>query len=236
LKAVFRFDRDIFRESLDSLSIRVIMLGSHWSNGLFLIVLFTQTNVGLYLQADKLFYAGVGSFAFLSQELVRLGTAGHFRRVRWYVVGASCFVASSIVSLFFALTTPFFLKLVFSQSYVDAAEPLRWMLLGFPLLATNFTLVNAYLHNRRHDRFALKLASLAALGNLLIIAVAYAIMRPNVAAFGVLASEGAVFLLLAYTLQKGVQTADDNVSKGVAHTARLQPVCSASAHITRSRE
>lgn len=235
LKTVFHLDRDIFRESLDSLSIRLIMLGSHWSNGLFLVVLFTQTHVGLYLQADKLFYAGVGSFAFLSQELVRLATAGHFQRVRWFVLGASCFVASSVVSIFFAMTAPFFLKLVFSANYVDAAEPLRWMLLGFPLLATNFTLGNAYLHHRRHDGFALKLASVAAIGNLLVVAVAYATMRPNVAAFGVLASEGAVFLLLAYTLQKGVQTAGDNVSKAVPHTAVLQPVRSVSAHLTRSR-
>src|SRR5262249_18533350 len=33
---VFRLDRDIFRESLASLGIRLIMLGSHWSNGFFL--------------------------------------------------------------------------------------------------------------------------------------------------------------------------------------------------------
>ena len=80
--AVFRFDRDIFRESLASLGIKLILLVSHNSNGFFLVVLFTQSEIGLYLQADKLFYAGVGTFAFLSQEVVRLATAGHFRRVR----------------------------------------------------------------------------------------------------------------------------------------------------------
>lgn len=234
-KTVLHLDRDIFRESLDSLSIRLIMLGSHWSNGLFVVVLFTQAHVGLYLQADKLFYAGVGSFAFLSQELVRLATAGHFQRVRWYVLGGICFIASSVVSLFFAITAPFFLKLVFSENYVDAAEPLRWMLLGFPLLATNFALGNAYLHHRHHDGFALKLASIAAFGNLLIVALAYATMRPYVTAFGVLASEGAVFLFLAYTLQRGVQTARDNVPKAMPHSAVLQPVRSASSHATRGR-
>lgn len=233
-KSVFRFDRDIFRESLDSLAIRLIMLGSHWSNGLFLVVLFTQSHVGLYLQADKLFYAGVGTLAFLSQELVRLATAGHFQKVKWYVMGASCFVISVIVSLFFAFTSPFFLKLAFSAKYVDAAETLRWMLLGFPLLATNFALGNAYLHHRRHDGFALKLASVAAIGNLLVVAVAYITMRPSLAAFGVLVSESAVFLLLAYTLQKGAQTAGDNVPKTMTPTAVLQPVRSTSSFVARS--
>lgn len=233
-KSVFRFDRDIFRESLDSLAIRLIMLGSHWSNGLFLVVLFTQSHVGLYLQADKLFYAGVGTLAFLSQELVRLATAGHFQKVKWYVMGASCFAISVIVSLFFAFTAPFFLKLAFSAKYVDAAETLRWMLLGFPLLATNFALGNAYLHHRRHDGFALKLASVAAIGNLLVVAVAYITMRPSLAAFGVLVSESAVFLLLAYTLQKGAQTAGDNVPKAMTPTAVLQPVRSTSSFVTRS--
>lgn len=235
LKVIFRFDRDIFRESLDSLAIRLIMLGSHWSNGLFLVVLFTQTHVGLYLQADKLFYAGVGTFAFLSQELVRLATAGHFQKVRWYVMGASFFVISVIVSLFFAFTAPFFLKLAFSAKYVDAAEPLRWMLLGFPLLATNFALGNAYLHHRRHDGFALKLASVAAIGNLLVVAVAYITMRPSLAAFGVLVSEAAVFLLLAYTLQKGAQTAGDSHPKALTPTPVLQPVRSTSTFIARGR-
>jgi hypothetical protein len=232
---VFRLDRDIFRESLDSLGIRLIMLGSHWSNGLFLVVLFTQAEVGLYLQADKLFYAGVGSFAFLSQELVRLATAGHFQRVRWYVLGAICFVAASVVSVFFAFTAPFFLKLVFSASYVGAAEPLRCMLLGFPLLATNFTLGNAYLHHRRHDGFALKLASLAAIGNLLTVAAAYFMMRPNAAAFGVIASEAAVFLLMAYTLRKGVHTEGDNASKTAKRATLLQPGSNTSALIAGSR-
>jgi O-antigen/teichoic acid export membrane protein len=220
---VFRLDRDIFRESLDSLGIRLILLGSHWSNGLFVVVLFTQAEVGMYLQADKLFYAGVGSFAFLAQELVRLATAGHFQRVRWYVLGASCFALFSVVSIFFALTAPFFLKLVFSASYVGATEPLRWMLLGFPILATNFTLGNAYLHHRRHDGFALKLCSLAAFGNLLTVATAYFMMRPNAAAFGVIASEGAVFLFMAYTLRKGVQTEGDNAAKPAKRPAPLQP-------------
>jgi hypothetical protein len=221
--AVFRLDWDIFRESLASLGIRLIMLGSHWSNGFFLVVLFTQDEVGMYLQADKLFYAGVGSFAFLAQGLVRLAVAGHFQRVRWYVLGASCFVIFSVVAIFFALTAPFFLKLVFSASYVGATEPLRRMLLGFPILTTNFTLVGAYLHHRRHDVFALKLASLAAFGNLLTVAAAYFMMRPNAAAFGVIASEGAVFLFLAYTLRKGVQTEGDNAPKPAKRPAPLQP-------------
>ena len=203
--AVFRLDRDIFRESLASLGIKLIMLGSHWSNGFFLVVLFTQGEVGMYLQADKLFYAGVGSFAFLSQELVRLATAGHFERVRWYVLAASCFLISSVVALCFAISAPFFLKLVFSASYVAAAEPLRWMLIGFPLLATNFTLANAYLHHRRHDGFALRVASIAAFANLLIVAAAYFTMHPNAAAFGVIASEGAVLVFLVSTFRKGVQ-------------------------------
>ncbi len=224
---VFRFDRDILYESLDSLGIRLIMLGSHWSNGLFLVVLFTQADVGLYLQADKLFYAGVGSFAFLAQELVRLATAGHFLRVRWYIFAAICFVVSAVVSIFFAHTAPFFLKLMFSASYVGATEPLRWMMLGFPLLATNFALGNAYLHHRRHDGFALKMASLAAFANLLTVAAAYFMARPNVAAFGVVASEGAVFLLVAYTLQKGVQAEGDHAP--AKRAALLQLASSVSA-------
>jgi O-antigen/teichoic acid export membrane protein len=219
---VFHLNRDIFRESLDSLGIRLIMLGSHWSNGLFVVVLFTQAEVGMYLQADKLFYAGVGSFAFLSQELVRLATAGHFQRVRWYVLGAGCFAIFSVVSIVFALTAPFFLKLVFSASYVGATEPLRWMLLGFPILATNFTLGNAYLHHRHHDGFALRLSSLAAFGNLLTVAAAYFMMRPNAAAFGVIVSEGVVFLFLAYTLGKGVRTAGDNAHKVAKRAPPLQ--------------
>lgn len=237
--SVFCLDRDIFRESLDSLGIRLIMLGSHWSNGLFIIVLFTQADVGLYLQADKLFYAGVGSFAFLAQELVRLGTAGHFQRVRWYVLAAICFVASSAASVFFAFTALFFLKLVFSASYVGAAEPLRWMLLGFPLLATNFTLGNAYLHHRRHDGFALKLASVAAFGNLLTVATAYFMTRPNVAAFGVIASEAAVFVLLACTLQKSVQTESDSVAskaEAAKRGALPQPASKTSALVASSRD
>jgi hypothetical protein len=203
--AVFRFDRDIFHESLASLGIKLIMLGSHWSNGFFLVVLFTQGEVGMYLQADKLFYAGVGSFAFLSQELVRLATAGHFQRVRWYILAAGCFLISSVVAICFALSASFFLKLVFSANYVAAAEPLRWMLIGFPLLATNFTLANAYFHHRRHDGFALKVASVAAFANLLTVAAAYFMMRPNAAAFGVIASEWAVFVFLVSTFRKGVQ-------------------------------
>jgi O-antigen/teichoic acid export membrane protein len=211
------------------------MLGSHWSNGLFVVVLFTQAEVGMYLQADKLFYAGVGSFAFLSQELVRLATAGHFQHVRWYVLGAICFVTASVVSIGFALSAPFFLKLVFSASYVGATEPLRWMLLGFPLLATNFTLGNAYLHHRRHDGFALKLSSLAAFGNLLTVAAAYFMMRPNTAAFGVIAGEGTVFLFLAYTLRKGVQTEGDNAAKAANLGALLQSGSNTSALIAGSR-
>jgi O-antigen/teichoic acid export membrane protein len=232
---VFRLDRDIFRESLPSMGIRLIMLGSHWSNGFFLVALFTQSEVGMYLQADKLFYAGVGSFAFLSQELVRLATAGHFQRVRWYVLAASCFLISSVVAICFAISASFFLKLVFSASYVAAAEPLRWMLIGFPLLATNFTLGNAYLHHRRHDGFALKLASLAAFANLLIVAAAYFMMRPNAAAFGVIASEGAVFVFLASMFRKGVQIEGHNASKAAKRAAPLQPSSNTSALIASSK-
>ena len=226
---VFRFDRDIFHESLASIGIRLVMLALHWSNGFFLVVLFTQGEVGMYLQADKLFYAGVGSFAFLSQELVRLATAGHFQRVRWYVLAASCFLISSVVATCFAISAPFFLKLVFSASYVAAAEPLRWMLIGFPLLTTNFTLANAYLHHRRHDGFSLKLASIAAFANLLIVAAAYFMMRPNVAAFGVIASEGAVFVFLASTFQKRVQIEGDNASKAAERAAPHQSNSNTSA-------
>jgi hypothetical protein len=226
---VFRLDRDIFRESLASLGIKLIMLGSHWSNGFFLVVLFTQAELGLYLQADKLFYAGVGSFAFLSQELVRLAIAGHFQRVRWYALAAGCFLVSSVAAICFAISAPFFLKLLFSASYVAAAEPLRWMLIGFPLLATNFTLGNVYLHHRRHDGFALKLASLAVFANLFTVAAAYFLMRPNAAAFGVIASEGTVFLFLAFTFGKGVLTEGDNASKAAKRAALVQPSSDTSA-------
>jgi hypothetical protein len=190
---VFRLDRDIFRESLASLGIRLIMLGSHWSNG------------------------------------------GHFQRVRWYVLAASCFLISSIVAICFAISASFFLKLVFSANSVAAAEPLRWMLIGFPLLATNFTLANAYLHHRRHDGFTLKVASLAAFANLLTVAAAYFMMRPNAAAFGVIASEGAVFVFLASTFRKGVQTEGDNASKATKRAALLQPSSNTSALIASSR-
>lgn len=219
---MFRLDREIFRESLASLGIRVIMLGSHWSNGFFLVVLFTQAEVGMYLQADKLFYGGVGSFAFLAQELVRLASAGHFQGVRWYVLAASCFLMSFVVAVCFAISAPFFLKLVFSAGYIAAAEPLRCMLIGFPLLATNFTLSNAYLHRRHHDGFALKMASVAVFANLATVAAAYFLMRPNAAAFGVIASEGAVFVFLAYTFRKGVQTEGENAFEAVKHAALVQ--------------
>jgi O-antigen/teichoic acid export membrane protein len=220
---VFRFDRNIFRESLASLAIKLVLLASHNSNGFFLVVLFTQSEVGMYLQADKLFYAGVGSFAFLSQEVVRLATAGHFQRVPWHVLAASCFVISSVLAICFAISAPFFLKLAFSESYVAAAEPLRWMLIGFPLLATNMILANAYVHHRRHDGFVLKAASFAALGNLLIVAAVYFMMRPNAAAFGVIASEGAAFVFLISAFRKGVQIEGDNASKAKEHAAFLPP-------------
>jgi hypothetical protein len=220
--AVFRFDRGIFHESLASLGIKLILLASHNSNGFFLIVLFTQSEIGLYLQADKLFYAGVGSFAFLSQEVVRLAAAGHFQRVRWYVLAASCFLVSSVVAICFAISAPFFLKLVFSEDYITAAEPLRWMLIGFPLMATNIVLGNAYLHHRRYDGLLIKDAALAAIGNLLTLAAVYFMMQPNAAAFGVLASEGAGFVFLIYVLRRGVQIEGDNGPTAKEHASLLQ--------------
>jgi hypothetical protein len=227
--AVLRFDRDIFRESLASLGIKLILLASHNSNGFFLIVLFTQSEVGLYLQADKLFYAGVGSFAFMSQEVVRLATAGHFRRVRWYVLAASCFLIFSVLAICFAISAPFFLTLVFSETYVAAAEPLRWMLIGFPLMATNIILANAYFHHRRYDGLWIKAAFFAALGNLLTLATVYFMMRPTAAAFGVIASEGAAFVFLISAFRKGVQIEGDNAAKAKEHAALLQPSSDTSA-------
>jgi hypothetical protein len=227
--AVLRFDRDIFRESLASLGIKLILLASHNSNGFFLIVLFTQSEVGLYLQADKLFYAGVGSFAFMSQEVVRLATAGHFRRVRWDVLAASCFLVFSVLAICFAISAPFFLTLVFSETYVAAAEPLRWMLIGFPLMATNIILANAYLHHRRYDGLWIKAAFFAALGNLLTLATVYFMMRPTAAAFGVIASEGAAFVFLISAFRKGVQIEGDNAAKAKEHAALLQPSSNTSA-------
>jgi O-antigen/teichoic acid export membrane protein len=208
---VLRFDRDIFRESLASLGIKLILFASHNFNGFFLVMLFTQSEIGLYLQADKLFYAGVGTFVFLSQDTVRLAIAGHFRRVPWYVLAVSSLLIASVVAICFAITAPFFLKLLFSADYVSAAEPLRWMLIGFPLLATNIMLDNAYVYLRRHDGFALKAALVASLGNLLIVAAAYSMKRPDVAAFGVVASEGASlgFVICAF-LRKTVQIGEDN--------------------------
>jgi hypothetical protein len=226
--AVLRFDRDIFRESLASLGIKLILLASHNSNGFFLIVLFTQSEVGLYLQADKLFYAGVGSFAFMSQEVVRLATAGLFRRVRWYVLAASCFLVFSVLAICFAISAPFFLTLVFSETYVAAAEPLRWMLIGFPLMATNIILANAYFHHRRYDGLWIKAACFAALGNLLTLAAVYFMMRPNAAAFGVIASEGAAFVFLISAFRKGVQIEGDNAPKAKEHAAVLRPSSSTS--------
>ena len=233
--AVFRFDRGIFHESLASLGIKLILLASHNSNGFFLIVLFTQSEIGLYLQADKLFYAGVGSFAFLSQEVVRLAAAGHFKRVRWQVLAASCFLASSVLAICFAISAPFFLKLVFSEAYVAAAEPLRWMLIGFPLMATNIMLSNAYLHHRRYDKFLIKDASFAAIGNLLTVAAVYFMMQPNAAAFGVLASEGAGFVFLIYAFRKGVHIEGDNARNEKGRAALLQPSSNTSAVMASSR-
>jgi O-antigen/teichoic acid export membrane protein len=233
---MFRFDRDIFRESLASLGIKLILLASHNSNGFFLVVLFTQTEVGMYLQADKLFYAGVGTFAFLCQEVVRLATAGHFQRVPWYVLAAGCFLISSVLAICFAISAPFFLKLFFSASYVAAAEPLRWMLIGFPVMATNMILSNAYIHQRRHDGFVLKWAFFAAFGNLLTVAAAYFLMQPNAAAFGVIASEGAAFVFLVFALLKGgVQIEGDNASKAKEHAALLQPSSDTSALMAKIR-
>jgi hypothetical protein len=211
--AVLRFDRDIFRESLASLGIKLILLASHYSNGFFIIVLFTQSEVGMYLQADKLFYAGVGSFAFLSQEVVRLATAGHFKRVPWYVSAAVCFLVFSVLAIAFAISAPFFLKLVFSEVYVAAAEPLRWMLMGFPVMATNMILGNAYLHHRRHDGLIVKIACYATLGNLLTLAAVYFMMQPNAAAFGVIASESAALVVLISALRKGAHIEADSASK-----------------------
>ena len=67
------------------------------------------------------------------------------------------------------------------------------MLIGFPLMATNIMLGNAYLHHRRYDGLLIKDAAFAATGNLLTLAAVYFMMQPNAAAFGVLASEGAGF-------------------------------------------
>jgi O-antigen/teichoic acid export membrane protein len=218
---VFRFDRNIFRESLASLAIKLVLLASHNSNGFFLVVLFTQSEVGMYLQADKLFYAGFGLLTFLSQEVVRLAAAGRFQRVPWYVLAASCFLISSFLAICFAISTPFFLKLAFSESYVAAAEPLRWMLIGFPVMATNIILANAYVPHRRHDGFVLKWASFAAFGNLLTVAAVYFMMRPNAAAFGAIASEGAAFVFLVYAFRKGVL--GDNAPRAKEQAALLQP-------------
>jgi hypothetical protein len=44
------------------------------------------------------------------------------------------------------------------------------MLIGFPVMATNMILSNAYVHHRRHDGFVLKRAFFAAFGNLLTVA------------------------------------------------------------------
>jgi hypothetical protein len=220
-----RFDRDIFRESLASLSIKLILLVSHNSNGFFIIVLFTQSEIGMYLQADKLFYAGVGAFAFLSQEVVRLAAAGHFQRVPWYVSAASCFLVSAVLAICFAMSAPFFLELVFSDSYVAAAEPLRWMLIGFPLMATNMVLVNAYLHQRRHDGYIVKAACYAALGNLLILATVYFMMRPNAVAFGVIASEGTALVFLISALRRGAHIEGDSASEPMERSSSpsIQP-------------
>jgi len=227
--AVLRFDRDIFHESLASLGVKLILLASHTSNGFFVIVLFTQSEVGMYLQADKLFYAGVGTFAFMSQEVVRLATAGHFRQVRWYVLAASCFIISSVLAICFAIAAPFFLTLVFSKTYVAAAEPLRWMLIGFPLMATNVILANAYFHHRRYDGLWIKASFFAALGNLLTLAAVYFIMQPNAAAFGVIASEGAAFVFLISAFWKGVQIDRDHAPKAKEHAVLLQPNSNTSA-------
>jgi hypothetical protein len=235
LATVLRFDWDIFHESLASLGIKLLLLAAHYSNGFFLVILFTQSELGLYLQADKLFYAGVGTFAFLSQDVVRLATAGHFRRVPWYVLAAGCLLISSVVTICFWILAPFFLKVVFSETYVAAAEPLRWMLIGFPLMATNMVLVNAYVHHRHHDGLILKCACFAALGNLPTIAVAYHMMRPNAAAFGVLTSEGAAFVFLIYAFWKGVGAEGDNAIKAKEHAALLQSSSNTSAIVASSR-
>jgi O-antigen/teichoic acid export membrane protein len=235
LATALRFDRNIFRESLASLGIKLLLLVSHYSNGFFVIVFFTQSELGLYLQADKLFYAGVGTFAFLSQEVVRLATAGHFQRVPWYILAATCLLISSVVTICFWISAPFFLKLVFSETYVAAAEPLRWMLIGFPLMATNMILANAYVHHRRYDALMLKTASFAALGNLLTVAAIYFMMRPNAAAFGVIASEGAAFAFLIYAFRKGVQTEGENAPKAKKHAGLLQSSSNTSAVVASSR-
>jgi heme/copper-type cytochrome/quinol oxidase subunit 3 len=69
----------------------------------------------------------------------------------------------------------------------------------------------------------LKAASFAALGNLLIVAAVYFMMRPNAAAFGVIASEGAAFVFLISAFRKGVQIEGDNASKAKEHAAFLPP-------------
>jgi hypothetical protein len=110
------------------------------------------------------------------------------------------------------------------------------MLIGFPVMATNMILSNAYIHQRRHDGFVLKWAFFAAFGNLLTVAAAYFLMQPNAAAFGVLASEGAAFVFLVFALLKGgVQIEGDNASKAKEHAALLQPSSDTSALMAKIR-
>jgi len=98
------------------------------------------------------------------------------------------------------------------------------MLIGFPVMATNMILANAYVLHRRHDEFVLKRAFFAAFGNLLTVAAVYFLMQPNAAAFGVIASEGAAFVFLvscASRLKGGIHIEGDNASKAKDQTGLL---------------
>ena len=110
------------------------------------------------------------------------------------------------------------------------------MLIGFPVMATNMILANAYVLHRRNDGFVLKRAFFAAFGNLLTVAAAYFLMQPNAAAFGVIASEGAAFVFLVFALRKGgIQIEGGNASKAKEQTALLQQSNDASALVASSR-
>jgi hypothetical protein len=199
----FVLDREIFVESLMSTGMKVALLFAHYSNSIMLLVFFEESQVSDYLHAEKLFYAGLGIFAFAANDIIRLAARGLFRDLPWWWLAGGMFLLAGAAVLVLTQVSGWAVALAFSDAYRSAATPLNWMLLGFPVVATNIVIANAYLFTRSHDRLNLVCAVLSALANVAVVACAVSSGRPNLAAFGVLATEVVGFLVLASGLARG---------------------------------
>jgi len=204
-RSAFVLDKEVFTESFVSTGIKAVLLFAHYSNAVLLLGFFAEAEVSDYLHAEKLFYAGLGVFAFAASDLIRLAARGVFSRLPWYWLAASVFAVTSVIVLILMQFSEFAVRIAFSEAYVSAARPLNWMLASFPFFAANVVVGNAYLSRREHDRLNLVCCAISSLGNIGVVAWAVLTRQPDVAAFGILASEalGLVTFGLALTLFGG---------------------------------